>query len=60
VNLELRLITELYRDRPDRYTPLIAHLREHGCDLDLVRRGLSGERLSPELVANVLRQLDRP
>jgi hypothetical protein len=57
VNLELRLITELYRDRPDRYTPLVAYLQEHGCDLDLVRRGLSGERLPPDLVADVLRQL---
>jgi hypothetical protein len=57
VNLELRLITELYRDRPDRYTPLIAHLREHGCDLDLVRRGLSGGRLSQDTVDRVLKQL---
>jgi hypothetical protein len=57
VDLELRLITELYRDRPDRYTPLIAHLQEHGCDLDLVRRGLSGGWLPQERVENVLRQL---
>jgi hypothetical protein len=57
VDLELRLITELYRDRPDRYTPLIGHLREHGCDLDLVRRGLSGARLPQEKVERVLREL---
>jgi len=57
VDLELRLITELYRDRPDRYTPLIAYLREHGCDLDLVRRGLSGGRLSQDRIESVLRQL---
>jgi hypothetical protein len=57
VDLELRLITELYRDRPDRYVPLIAYLRAHGCDLDLVRRGLSGGRLPPERVERVLRQL---
>jgi hypothetical protein len=57
VNLELRLITEVYRDRPDRYTPLIAHLREHGCDLDLVRRGLSRGWLPQERVESIVRQL---
>jgi hypothetical protein len=30
--LELRLLTELRRGRPDRYEPLIAHLRQRGCD----------------------------
>lgn len=57
VDLELRLITELYRDRPDRYTPLIAHMREHGCDLALVRHGLSGGWLPQDRVESVLRQL---
>lgn len=52
VALELRLITELYRDRPDRYNPLIQHLRAHSYDLDLLRRGL------PQAVReNVLGQL---
>jgi len=59
VNLELRLITELYRDRPDRYTPLIVYLRQHGCDLDLVRRGLSRGWLPQERIERVLRQLTR-
>jgi hypothetical protein len=57
VDLELRLITELHRDRPDRYTPLIHYLRQHGCDLDLVRRGLEGGQLAQETVERVLRQL---
>jgi hypothetical protein len=57
VDLELRLISELHRDRPDRYKPLIAYLREHGCDLDLVRRGLSSGWLSQDRVESVLRQL---
>ena len=57
VDLELRLITELYRGRPDRYTPLIAYLREHGCDLALVQRGLGAGRLPQETVEDVLRQL---
>ena len=47
VDLELRLITELYR----------AHLREHGCDLALVRHGLSGGWLPQDRVESVLRQL---
>jgi hypothetical protein len=59
VDLELRLITEVWRDRPDRYTPLIAYLREHGCDLHLVRRGLNRGRLPQEKVESVLRQLER-
>jgi hypothetical protein len=58
VDLELRLITEVYRDRPDRIVPLLAYLREHGCDLDLVRRGLSRGRLPQERVESVLRQLE--
>lgn len=57
VKLELRLITELYRDRPDRYNPLLQCLRAHGCDLDLVRRGLAFGRLSQVEQENVLRQL---
>jgi len=38
--LELRLITELFRDRPDRYRPIIRHLQASGCDIDLIRRGM--------------------
>jgi hypothetical protein len=41
VALELRLVTELYRERPDRYQPLLAFMQAHGCDLDLVQRGLA-------------------
>jgi hypothetical protein len=57
VDLELRLITELYRDRADRYTPIIEYLRDHGCDLDLVRRGLSGAGLPQDMAASVLNRL---
>ncbi len=57
VTLELRLITELYRDRPERYNPIIQYLRAHSCDLDLVRRGLAVGRLSPAVQENVLGQL---
>jgi hypothetical protein len=57
VDLELRLITEVHRDRPDRYTPLVDHLRTCGCDLDLVRRGLSIGALPDAKVQEILRRL---
>ena len=57
VALELRLVSELLRDRPDRYTPLIQHMRVHGCDIELVRRGMGGRSLSQTLQEKVLGQL---
>ncbi|NUW45007.1 hypothetical protein [Nonomuraea rhodomycinica] len=45
VRLELRLATELLRDRPDRYDPLLDHLGTHGFDADLLRRALDGCRI---------------
>jgi hypothetical protein len=48
VALELRLVSELRRDRPDRYLPLIRYLQAHGCDLELVRRGLAARGFAPE------------
>jgi len=40
VALELRLITELYRNRPDRYIPIIQHMQQNGYDIALLRRGM--------------------
>lgn len=57
VALELRLITELRRDRADRYGPLMAHLRQRGCDVALVRRGLDGIGMPLARQAKVLAQL---
>jgi hypothetical protein len=57
VALELRLVSELLRDRPDRYTPLIQHMQVHGCDVDLVRRGMEGRGLPQALQEKVLGQL---
>ncbi|TXK35626.1 hypothetical protein FR742_41255 [Nonomuraea sp. C10] len=45
VRLELRLATELLRDRPDRYEPLIAR---RGFDPDLLERAMTARGLSPE------------
>lgn len=58
VALELRLVSELLRDRPDRYTPLIQYMRVNGCDIDLVRRGMEGRNLAQTLQEKVLGQLE--
>ncbi|PZG21224.1 hypothetical protein C1J01_07135 [Nonomuraea aridisoli] len=48
VRLELRLATELLRDRPDRYEPLLDHMAAHGFDADLLRRAMTARGLSME------------
>ena len=63
VRLELRLVSELYRDRPDRYMPLIEHMRVHGADLQLVQQGMAERTVQPTLQARVLEHfvnLDEP
>lgn len=57
VALELRLITEIYRDRPDRYEPLIEFMRAQGCDVDLVQRGIAAAGLPEDRQHDVLRML---
>jgi hypothetical protein len=57
VALELRLITELFRNRPDRYQPLIQFMQAHGCDLDYVRRGMATAGLPPAMQDKVVNQL---
>ncbi|MBN6057273.1 hypothetical protein JYK22_35445, partial [Nonomuraea sp. RK-328] len=48
VRLELRLATELLRDRPDRYEPLLDHMAAQGFDPDLLDRAMTARGLSPE------------
>ncbi|WP_046568454.1 hypothetical protein [Micromonospora sp. HK10] len=60
VRLELRLVSELYRDRPDRYLPLIDHMRVHGAELQLVQKGMAERGVQPALQARVLDLLRRP
>ena len=57
VALELRLITELSRNRPDRYQPLIQFMRMQGCDLDFIRRGMVAARLPQMMQDDVLNEL---
>ena len=40
VALELRLITELTRRRPDRYVPILQFMQTHGYNRKLLERGL--------------------
>ena len=57
VRLELRLASELVRNRPDRYEPLIDHMLRHGADVDLARRAARDRNVDPalrEYVANRL------
>ncbi|MDX3101042.1 hypothetical protein [Nonomuraea angiospora] len=48
VRLELRLATELVRDRADRYEPLLDHMSAHGCDVELLQRAMRGQDLPAE------------
>jgi hypothetical protein len=55
--LELRLITEIRRNRPDRYQPLIQFMQQHGCDLEFIQRGLMAAELPQPMQDNVLNEL---
>ena len=57
VALELRLATELLRKRPDRYEPMIAWMKQNGCDAELLGHALDARRLSPEIQHSVLAQV---
>ncbi|MEV4639819.1 hypothetical protein AB0J80_20980 [Actinoplanes sp. NPDC049548] len=57
VRLELRLVSELVRNCPDRWRPLTDHLRDHGAALDLVRRGMTDRAVPPPLQREVLNLL---
>ncbi|NUW38240.1 hypothetical protein HTZ77_43605 [Nonomuraea sp. SMC257] len=64
IRLELRLATELLRDRPDRYDPLLDHMGAHGFDPDLLRRGMDacsipdqGRRLVRDRLAAVATEI---
>jgi hypothetical protein len=48
VRLELRLATELLRDRSDRYEPLLDHMAMQGFDADLLDRAMAARGLSVE------------
>jgi hypothetical protein len=57
VGLELRLITELVRNRPDRYQPLIQFMQMRGCDLDLIHRGIVASGVAQTMQEEILSKL---
>jgi hypothetical protein len=57
VATELRLITEVSRGRPDRYRPIVDHLRRVGCDVALIRRGLEHAGVTPDATAQTIADL---
>jgi hypothetical protein len=57
VALEIRLATELYRKRSDRYNPIIQYMKANGCDVDLLRRAMEAARLPQAIQEDVLNQL---
>ena len=57
VALEIRLATELYRKRSDRYNPIIQYMKVNGCDVDLLRRAMEAARLPQAIQQDVLNQL---
>jgi hypothetical protein len=57
VALELRLATEMTRQRPDRFGPLVDYFRMHPCDLTLVERGLAAHSTPPDDIARLIEHL---
>jgi hypothetical protein len=61
VALELRLVSELIRNRPDRYTPLIEHMRSNGADIELVQQSMREREVDPARQRQILNRLqDQP
>src|SRR5690606_4446423 len=60
IRLELRLATELLRDRPDRYEPLLAHLATQGFDADLLARAMTACDLPAETQHLITTRLTHP
>lgn len=54
VRLELRLVSELIRNRPVRAAALTTHLRSHGADLGLLQRAMTDRGLAPDQQRRVL------
>lgn len=59
VGLELRLVTEIVRDRPDRFEPLIEHMQVHGADLPFVRRAMTDRAVDVARQEEILDRLRR-
>ena len=59
VKIELRLATELSRNREDRYEPILGWMAKNGCDLSLLKRAMDARRVPVGLQQAVLLRLAR-
>lgn len=59
VNLELRLINEVWRNRLDRVEPLIAYMRSLDVDLALLQRGMNETQILREWQEDILGRLSQ-
>lgn len=57
IAIELRLLTELSRQRPDRYNPILEYMCAHPCNIDLVQRGMIAYSIPQELQDKVMASL---
>ncbi len=62
VALELRLISEVLRERTDRIYPIVDYLKQNSLNTDLLKRTLSENRpdynnLNPTIAANIKKEL---
>lgn len=60
VTIELRLVSELARNRREQYLGIAKYLREHGADMDLIRRGLKAGNIPLNLEQEILGLLVPP
>jgi hypothetical protein len=58
VAIELRLLTELSRNRADKYLPILEYLQTHQCNMGLVRRGLATSRISNKIQRETLKYIE--
>jgi hypothetical protein len=57
VALELRLITELHRNRPGHYKPIIQFMLQNGCDHTFIERGSKAAGVQQDVHDEALHQL---
>jgi hypothetical protein len=58
VALELRLVTEVLRQRVDRWQPIVDYLETRPCDIELVERGLRANSTPPDAIAAIVASLN--
>jgi hypothetical protein len=59
VAVELRLGSELARNRREQYLVIARYLREHGADVELIRRGMKAWNIPPTMREEIFGLLDQ-